>query len=64
MLDLSYERQLMYKKLYKKVIVFDDLINQKYAADYVICAQEWPSYKNTKICCEIHDQIKSNNYNL
>lgn len=49
MLDLSYARQLMYKKLYKKVIVFDDLINQKYAADYVICAQEWPSYKNIKI---------------
>ena len=49
MLDLSYDRQLMYKELYNKVIVFDDLINQKYAADYVICAQEWPNYEITSI---------------
>ena len=49
MLDLSYERQTMYKRIYKKVIVFDDLINQKYNANFVICAQEWPSYQNIKI---------------
>lgn len=49
MLDLSYERQVMFKKIYNKLVVLDDLINQKYCADIVICAQEWPLYQNVNI---------------
>ena len=49
MLDLSFERQIMYKKIYNKFVVFDDLINQRYNADYVVCAQSWPMYQNIKI---------------
>ena len=44
MLDLSFERQQMYARKFLKTAVFDDLLNQKYCTDYVICAQDWKKY--------------------
>ena len=40
MLDCSYKRQEIYKKKTKKLIVLDDILENKYCADLVICAQK------------------------
>jgi len=39
MLDCNFYRQKIYKKYTKKLIVFDDILKNKYCSDKLICAQ-------------------------
>ena len=40
MLDFNYIHQLNYREQNFKVIILDDLLEQQYCADAVICGQE------------------------
>ncbi len=39
MLDCNFKRQKIYKKHTKKLIIFDDILKNKYCSDILICAQ-------------------------
>ena len=47
MLDCNIKRQNIYKNISKKLIVYDDILKNKYSADLIICAQ--PKSKRKKI---------------
>ena len=49
MLDCTYERQAVLKEFAKLLVVFDDLLDQRYCADLVICGQDLPGYGNQSI---------------
>ncbi|MBK20425.1 MAG: hypothetical protein CMM52_16465 [Rhodospirillaceae bacterium] len=49
MLDGQYDRQKMLKEFTDQLVVLDDLMDHRYCADKVICAQKLPDYGNRDI---------------
>ena len=49
MLNCTYERQSMLRRRTNKLVVFDDLLDQRFSADLVIGCQELPGYGNKSI---------------
>ncbi len=45
-LNFPLNKQEIYKKSFKKIILFDDILKQKYCVDIVYCCQDKPKYKN------------------
>ncbi len=49
MLDCNYLRQRMLKEHCSKLVVFDDLLDHIYCADFVVCGQALPDYGNKEV---------------
>lgn len=45
-LDLDWHRQLMLKEMSTTLVVFDDMLSQRYCADMVVCGQTIPRHGN------------------
>ena len=57
MLECNFSRQKIYKKISKKLVVFDDILSKKYCADLLVCAQKKyneKKYKNSLIGYEYY----------
>lgn len=46
MLDIHWRRQSLLKRVARRLIVLDDLLDHRYCADVVICAQDLPATAN------------------
>lgn len=48
-LDVTWWRQKLWKTIGRRLLVLDDLMDHRYCADVVICAQDLPAYGNIAI---------------
>jgi len=48
-LDVTWYRQKLWKGVGRRLLVLDDLMDHRYCADVVICAQDLPAYGNIAI---------------
>ncbi|MGE4279596.1 MAG: hypothetical protein AB7G62_08415 [Magnetospirillum sp.] len=46
MLEIKPERQRLLRSVWPRLVVFDDLADQRYDADLVVCGQDLPGYGN------------------
>jgi len=52
MLDIDWARQEMLRERTGELVVFDDLCDHAYCADWVVCGQELPTYANRSLSHE------------
>ena len=52
MLDIDWARQKMLRALTGELVVFDDLCDHAYCADWVVCGQALPTYANRSLSAE------------